>query len=147
MSSLGASSSGFSPNGLRCVEKMVCRLCLLWFVFLLQSVLSQGWIGCWKNNPCETQTVSNRKEFNCAPSIQEQLLFHQSVLELLESKPNNFWNPRNIRTVSCCFLHGWVEANASSEKSRVPCFANTFTSFGPIVPTWTAPSDCRSSWS
>ena len=31
---------------------------------------------------------------NVRPSTQGQLTFHQSVLELLESKPRNFWNPR-----------------------------------------------------
>ena len=38
----------------------------------------------------ETQTLSNRKELKCAPSIQAQLLF-QSVLELLDSKPKDFF--------------------------------------------------------
>ena len=61
-----------------------------------------------KEQPCETQTLSNRKELKCAPS-QAQLFFHQSVLEALESKSKNFWNPRNTRTSSCCFLHGRVE--------------------------------------
>ena len=47
------------------------------------------------------------------PSTQGQLIFHQSVLELLESKPRNVWNPRSTRILSCCFLHEKVEANAS----------------------------------
>ena len=32
-------------------------------------------------------------------------MLHQSVLELLESKPRNFGNPHNTRLLSCCFLH------------------------------------------
>ena len=59
-------------------------------VFLLQGVRSPGWIGCWRNNSCETQTLSDRKELKRAPSIQVQFSFHHSVLELLENKSNNF---------------------------------------------------------
>ena len=80
------------------------------FVFLLQWVRSQGWIGGWKNNPCETQARSNREEPICTPSTQVQLLFHQSVLELFENKSRNFWNPPNTRSSSYCFFHGRVEA-------------------------------------
>ena len=29
----------------------------------------------------------------------------QTVLELLQSKPRKFWNPRNTRTSSCCFMN------------------------------------------
>ena len=34
-----------------------------------------------------------------------------------------------------------------SEESRVPCFANAFSSTGLVVSQWSAASDCRSSWS
>ena len=35
-------------------------------------------------------------------------MFHQNVLELLESKPRNSWNPHNTRILSCCFPHEQV---------------------------------------
>ena len=45
------------------------------------------------------------KESECAPSTQAQLLFHESVLELLGSKPRNFCNPHSSRTSPCCFTN------------------------------------------
>ena len=52
--------------------------------------------------------VKNSKQY---PSTQGQWVFHQNVLELLENKPRNFWNPHNTRLLSCCFLHELVEAS------------------------------------
>ena len=91
--------------------------------------------------PCETQTLSNRKELKCAPSIQTQLCFTQSVLEALESKSKNFWNPRNARTSSCCFLHGRVEVNLFLRSLVLLCLRTHSASFGLIASQWTAASD------
>ena len=77
-------------------------------------------IGRWKNNHCEKYTPSNCKESERDPSTPGQLSLHQSVLELLGSKPRNFWNPHSTRTSSCCFLEEQVEANLCLKNLVLP---------------------------
>ena len=94
----------FSERVERCEEDGLSSFLAL-FSPCSKSVLKDGL------DACETQTLSNRQEFKRASSIQAQMLFHQSVPELLENQSRNVWNPRNTRTSSCYFLHGCVEAN------------------------------------
>ena len=134
------------PKGLRDVKKMVCHLPC--FVFLLQWVRSQGWIGCWKNNPCEIQTLSNCKELRCAPIKFRRNCYSTRVsLNCLESKWRNLMESSQYSNSSCCFLDRMSRSQSSSGKSRVRCLSNAFSSFGLIMSQWNAASDCRSSWS
>ena len=75
-----------------------------------ESVLWDG-LDAERTAPVKKYTLSNLKESECAPSTQAQLLFHESVLELIGSKPRNCWNPHSTRTSSCCFFDEYFEAN------------------------------------
>ena len=65
---------------------------------------------------CQTTTSVNIYFFHLQGiriyhQTQGQMVFHQNVLELLESNPRNVGNPHITRLLSCCFLHEQVEAN------------------------------------
>ena len=80
-------------------------------VFLLQWVHSQGWSWCWRNNPCETQTLSNRKEPWRAPPIQVAIVIPPMLSLNCPIISQDFLESSHTRTSSCFFLHGCVEAN------------------------------------
>ena len=109
-----------------------------------QSVLKDR-LNAERTTPCEKYALSNCKE--CTPSTQGHLLFHQNVLELLESKPRIVSNPRSSRILSCCFLHEQVEDNASLRNLVLHVFRPLSAVPVIVCPNELFFSDCRSSWS
>ena len=110
-SSRSSSSSESPPKGLSGVKKTVCRPLPPSFPPGISPLSKIDWM--LKEQSLWKIYFSNRMESESTPSTEGRLIFHQSVLELLESKPRIFWNPRSTRLLSCCFLHREVEANAS----------------------------------
>ena len=114
------------------------------FVFLLHWV-RPGWIGCWRNNSCETQTLSNRKELKRAPSIQAQLLSTRVSLNCSKASQGIVWilailEPRlatSFMDVSKPICFWEISWSSVRERSR---------QFRPYRVQWTDALECRSSW-
>ena len=85
-------------------RRQYCRLPLLSFPLAMSPFLKDR-LNAERPTPVKNIFLPIARNQNVRHQLKVNLLGDQSVLELLESKPRNFWNPRSIRLLSCCSLH------------------------------------------
>ena len=83
-----------------------------------------------KEQPLRKYTLSNCKKSDCTPSTQGQLIFHQSVLELLESKPRKIGT---LAVLESCFAASLMNNSKQMFFREISCsmFCERFQQYRP----------------